>query len=413
MLRTQRFVMRSGERYVVLLDEETLVPHYASNLFITTQVRNASNSMASMVSAAGHLTILYRFFSLRKIDLQQRCSSNTFLHLHEVDSLRDFMSYRFRKWDLCNVDQHMFSVDELLASYGFVHKDVLHSRLTTASNYIVWFGRRLFDHLRPEPEALNELGEQIKALRPAHRGRNQELKDRALNELERTSLEQLLEVGGVSNPFGDSVQVRNRLMILIEMELGIRGGELLNIRVADCDFSNNTLLIARRADQLDDPRTYQPLVKTNERRLPVDEWLMAEIHHYVLVQRRAVSNANRCAYLFVTHKNGPTVGQPLSISAYQKMWDVLQAATPELRGVTGHRLRHTWNNKFSEEMDTLVKPPSSVVQEQMRSRWMGWREGSGTAARYNKRFVQAKADEAGLALQHKARSKGRGDHDDE
>ena len=49
MLRAQRFVMKSGERYVVLIDECTRIPHYASNLFITTQVRNASASYASMV----------------------------------------------------------------------------------------------------------------------------------------------------------------------------------------------------------------------------------------------------------------------------------------------------------------------------------------------------------------------------
>lgn len=412
MLHAKRFVMTSGERYVILIDESRHIPHYASNLFITTQVRNASESYASMVAAAGHLTFLYRFFSLRNIDLEQRCKSKTFLHSHEVDGLRDFLSYRFRKWDICNVDQQMFSVEELLASYGFVHKDVLYSRLTTASKYIVWFGRRYFDHLSPEPEKLGKLGEQLLALRPSYKGRNQDLKDRALSAVEQTLLEQCVEKGAADNPFSESVQVRNRLIVLLEMELGIRGGELLNIRVSDCNFSNNTLLIARRADQKDDPRKYQPLVKTRERRLPVTEILMGEIHSYVMVQRRAVRNANRCPYLFVTHKNGPTVGQPLSIPAYQKMWDVLQASFPELRSVTGHRLRHSWNHAYSEEMDALSEPLSPVLQEQARSRWMGWKEGSGTAARYNKRFIQAEANKAGLVLQRKARSQKEGAKND-
>ncbi|MFJ2456715.1 tyrosine-type recombinase/integrase [Pseudomonas protegens] len=406
MLHTQRFVMKSGERYVALIDELTRIPHFASNLFITTQVRNASDSFASMVAAASHLVILYRFFSLRNIDLEQRCRSKEFLLPHEVDGLRDFLSYRFRKWDICNVDQQMFSVEELLSTYGFVRKDVLYSRLTTAAKYIIWFGRRYFDHLSLEPEALGKLGEQLFALRPSHRGRNQELSDRALNAREQALLEQCIEIGAAENPFGETVQARNRLMVLIEMELGVRGGELLNLRVSDCNFSDNTLLIARRADQKDDPRIYQPLVKTRERRLPVSDSLMGEIHNYVMVQRRAVRNASRCPYLFVTHKNGPTVGKPLSISAYQKMWDVLQASLPELRAITGHRLRHTWNYAFSEEMDALSKPPSPERQEQMRSRWMGWKEGSGTASLYNKRFVQKQANEAGLALQRKSRSRG-------
>lgn len=404
MLRTQRFVMKSGERYVVLIDECTGTPHYAANLFITTQLRNASASYASMVAAAGHLTFLYRFFAVRNIDLVERCQTKAFLHPYEVDSLRDFLSYRFREWERCTVDPQLFTVEALLASRGVVHKDVLYSRLTTAKQYIVWFGRRFFDHLSPEPAALSQLGTQILALRPRHKGRNQQLIDRALSEREQALLAQCLELDAPSNPFGHDVRVRNRLIVLIEMELGIRGGELLNIRVSDCNFSNNTLLIARRADQVDDPRKYQPLVKTRERKLPVSDSLMAEIHSYIMVQRRAVRNANRCPYLFVTHKNGPTVGQPLSISAYQKVWDVLRSSVAELQAVTGHRLRHQWNHSFSKELDELPNPPSAEEQEQIRSRWMGWKEGSGTAATYNRRFIQAKADEAGLALQRKARS---------
>lgn len=405
MLRAQRFVMNSGERYVTLIDELTRTPHYASNLFITTQVRNASLSYAAMVAAAGHLTILYRFFAVRNIDWATRCTSGVFLHQHEADALRDFMSYRFREWEHCNIEQEMFTVEELLASHGTVHKDVLYSRMTTASRYLLWLGRRHFDHLNPEPEALKQLAEQIKALRPSHRGRNQELKDRSLDERESVSLERYITVGAAENPFALSVQVRNRLMVTIETELGIRGGELLNIRVSDCNFANNTLLIARRPDQKDDSRQYQPLVKTRERRLPVSSELMADIHDYVLGARRAVRNAGRCPYLFVTHKSGPSVGQALSLSAYQKMWDVLQSSVPELRAVTGHRLRHSWNHAFSVEMDALPNPPSPGEQEQIRSRWMGWREGSGTASRYNKRFVQAKADEAGLMLQRTSRSR--------
>ncbi|MFH0022900.1 tyrosine-type recombinase/integrase [Pseudomonas fluorescens] len=409
MLRAQRFVMTSGERYVSLIDERTRLPHYASNLYITTQVRNASLSCAAMIAAAGHLTILYRFFAIRNIDWAVRCASGEFLYLHEVDALRDFLSYRFRKWDSCTLGQQMFTVEELLASHGTVHKDVLYSRMTTASRYILWFGRRYFDHLRPEPEALKNLSEQINALRPSHRGRNQELKDRALSDRQRLSLARYIEVGAAENPFDSTVQVRNRLMVTIESELGIRGGELLNIRVSDCNFATNTLLVARRPDQKDDPRPYQPLVKTRERRLPVSSELMAEIHDYILGARRAVRNASRCPYLFVTHKNGPSVGQPLSISAYQKMWDVLQSVVPELRAVTGHRLRHSWNHDFSTEMDALPKPPSPEDQEQIRSRWMGWKEGSGTASLYNRRFIQAKANEAGLMLQRTSRAKTGGE----
>ncbi|MDA4230638.1 tyrosine-type recombinase/integrase, partial [Escherichia coli] len=65
------------------------------------------------------------------------------------------------------------------------------------------------------------------------------------------------------------MQRRNRLMILLLFYLGIRGGELLNIRIQDIDFSANRIRIVRRADEQADSRTNEPNAKTRERLLPL------------------------------------------------------------------------------------------------------------------------------------------------
>jgi hypothetical protein len=62
-------------------------------------------------------------------------------------------------------------------------------------------------------------------------------------------------------------------------------------------------------------------------------------------------------------------------------------------------LRHAWNEKFSELMDSMDNPPSEEIQEEIRANMMGWKPGSGTAATYNKRFIRKKSHEAGLSLQ--------------
>ena len=62
-------------------------------------------------------------------------------------------------------------------------------------------------------------------------------------------------------------------------------------------------------------------------------------------------------------------------------------------------MRHKWNERYSDLMDSMDNPPSEARQEQMRSSAMGWAQGSGTAAIYNKRFVERKAFEAGIKLQ--------------
>ncbi len=66
-------------------------------------------------------------------------------------------------------------------------------------------------------------------------------------------------------------------MILLLYHLGIRGGELLNIRIQDIDFSSNRILIVRRADERADSRTNEPTAKTRERLIPLAESLGQEI----------------------------------------------------------------------------------------------------------------------------------------
>ena len=50
-------------------------------------------------------------------------------------------------------------------------------------------------------------------------------------------------------------------------------------------------------------------------------------------------------------------------------------------------------------MDSMNNPLSQEEQEKMRSYIMGWKEGSGSATHYNKRFLRMKANEAALKLQ--------------
>ena len=84
------------------------------------------------------------------------------------------------------------------------------------------------------------------------------------------------------------------------------------------------------------------------------------------------------------------------------MWHTIQRLHPELKELSGHRLRHTWNNNFSALMDQQDPPVPEAKQDQMRSYLQGWKPGSGTAATYNRRSIVKRAQEASLELQRKA-----------
>jgi integrase len=276
-----------------------------------------------------------------------------------------------------------------------------YARLTVIAQYTKWLAEQLIDS-RNQLTALQigKMEKGLKARRPVKKKRNTEQYEKGLDEEQLSLIFELFRPDSELNPFPDrSVRIRNRLIFLMLYHLGIRGGELLNIRIRDIDFGRNQIVIVRRADERDDPRTYQPLVKTLDRRLPMKDTLAKEIHDYILKVRKNIPDSSKSDFLFVTHKSGPTQGQPLSKSSYKRVIEIVRTASPSLFNLTGHQLRHSWNERFSNHMDAMDVTLSQEQQEKMRSYLMGWKEGSGTALHYNKRFVKRKANEASLRLQ--------------
>jgi integrase len=398
---TSVFVMDSGERYCLVIEKATGLPVFHPNLFLTTQVRNTkSNSFSSLLSAANSLVVLLRFLDRRGIDLEQRVKNRAFLEVHELDDLRDFTQRKFQSSAVDDSVLSMFSPEELEESEGFVESSTQYNRLTIIAEYIKWFISHVIS--RPsttEWKQIDAIETQIKSRRPSRKGRNKDI-DRSIDEIQLEALFEIIRIDSEQNPFSAEVQRRNRLIVLLLYHLGLRGGELLNIKVADIDFAKHQLRVLRRADEKDDPRVNEPNVKTLERTLPLSEALSKELHEYVTTDRRLVPNAKRNTFLFITHKSGPTVGQPISKSGYHKVMTAVKAVSPKLYALTGHKLRHTWNRKFSELMDSMDNSPSEERQEQIRSYLMGWKPGSGSAAHYNKRFRQEQANKAALALQN-------------
>ncbi|NRN28199.1 integrase [Photorhabdus luminescens] len=397
---TTTFLMNSGERYCLVIDRASGLPLHYPNLFLTTQLRNSkSYSYSSIVSAANNLVVFLRFLERRVINLEDRVLNRQFFEIHELDDLRDFTQRQFLTKPVDETVLNMFSLDELEETRGIVESVTQYMRLTTIAEYFSWFA----NHIISKPDAnesnlIDKIEAQIKSRRPSKKSRNQD-KDRSLDDIQVEALFEVLRIDSQHNPFCVEVQSRNRLMVLMLYHLGLRGGELLNLKIEDIDFSKHQVKVVRRADEADDHRIKEPNAKTLERTIPMAETLSKELYDYVTKDRRKVPNAKRNSFLFVTHKSGPTVGQPISKSGYHKVLLVVKAVSPQLYALTGHMLRHTWNRKFSEQMDSMGTPLGEERQEQIRSYLMGWKPGSGSAAHYNKRFKQEQANKAALALQ--------------
>ncbi len=395
--------MQGGERYCLLVDKDSGVPLYYPNLYVTTQVRNRSNSVAAMESALSGINVLMSFCDERKLNLTERFLRREYFSIHELDAIRDYCQLRFIKrradFRLSVIDVNSKVKLGAKQNTGLANE---YMRLTHIAKYVEWLATILLSGQIEKQTTLDiaRMKKGFESRRPSGKGRNQFGREKGLSREEEAILMDVITPGSERNPFEDqSTQIRNYLLIMMLLHLGIRGGELLNIRVSDIDWSNNQIVIARRADEKGDPRHRQPLVKTLDRRLPIKDTLVRIIHQYIVQVRSKVPGARKHDYLFVTHKSGPTQGQPMSKSSYLKVINLISVSAPELVGLHGHELRHTWNNRFSEFMDTRSDAPQPEEQEAQRSYLQGWKPNSGTAAVYTKRFTQEKAIEASLKLQ--------------
>lgn len=399
------FVMKNGERYSVIVSKTNQTPLFYPNLYVTTQVRNKSNSLASMETALSGIKVLLSFCDERGIDLSERFLKREFFNQGEMDSIRDYCQVGFGSESINAQTTNVSPIKVRKATKKPTRKVGLASeyiRLSYIAKYVEWLATILLEG-GAEHKTMLEISKMKKGFesrRPTFKNRNQEGVEKGLTHQQETKLLELIRPGFSLNPFEkEATQVRNEVIILLLHFLGIRSGELLNLKVSDVDWAKNQIVIARRPDEKEDSRRRQPLVKTRDRRIPVKETLIQAMHNYVINYRRKVPGANKCEYLLVTHKAGPTQGQPISRSTLVKVIDMVAAAESSLSDLHAHELRHTWNHRYSEYMDKMKDAPSPDEQEMQRSYLQGWKPGSGTAAIYTKRFTREKAIQAGLKLQ--------------
>lgn len=404
-----RFVkFHDGERLPVLLSEAG-VPHFDATLFATTQVRGASAKPNTVYAVLAAVRLLLAWLDERTIDLATRVRDGSLLSSSELDSLSAYVVTRRTDLDapgsskVVNLASRRRNENARAgpsASPQGVGAATKYVRLTYIANFVDWFARREVEFAGRGAASLEQikgLTTAIRAMRPRKAGRTRLAEGRGLSEDAQRALFDLVRPDSRENPFEPLVRARNALIIRLTYDLGVRAGELLSLKVADFDLVKNEVVIARRHDDVEDPRTQQPVVKTSDRRLPLSVGLADAVLRYVTTERRSLPQARRHPFLLVVHQPGPFLGLPMSSKGLSKVFETLQHASLLLSRLSCHALRHTNNERFSELMDREGVP--SAREEKLRSFAMGWKEGSGTAATYTRRHTEREAKEASLKLQ--------------
>ncbi|EFK0604894.1 site-specific integrase [Escherichia coli] len=376
--KVKKFIMSSGERGCLILDKKSNLPTYYQNLFLTTDIRNRGATASTMEIVATNLLIFSNFLDGRGIDIIERVELKKYLSVAEIDDLVRYAKQRFDRQKIINIKS---------TNYRFIAKRTFSYRIHVFSRYLKWLCGLV--HSSKGIHAKYEVDVFIESIR-AHIPRNSslnmnEISEKSLNEEEIKVLFRLLEIGGIENPFHKEVQVRNRLIFTLLLNLGLRAGELLNLKIDDFDLRDNTLSVVRRHDSKEDGRSYQPLVKTGERVIPLSDELAREIFDYISNSREKMTKRKKHNFLFVAHCTGKNAGEPLSISAYEKVISTLKRASPELYNLSGHRLRHSWNYMYSKGIEGAELEYNR--RKDLRNYLMAWSKESIMCDRYNYKYI--------------------------
>ena len=408
-----------GERFPILIRPADGQPLFHPTVYTIALLRGRGVASNTLLASLRSILHLYVWAATEKLDLEGRLRSSRLLTVPEIESLTRAMRQPLRALLDEQVDEQNGSAMRGIASLERFRKrspddrgsqvglSTTGVRLRYVCAYLDWFTLdqlstiKECDHTAHE-SARKRMLDAIAARIPISHVRPGEDARQGLVPETLTQLLSVIDRSSAENPWkDDDLRLRNQLLIMMLLQLGIRRGEALGIRIEHIDLRQNSLLIVRAADDPEDPRKYQPNTKTRDRKLPLSDDLADMLQHYITRVRNKIEGARFHSFLFVAHDTG----RPMSLPAFGKVFHTLRERVADLPdNLCGHMLRHTWNDRFSALMDS--HGASEENEKKLRSYLMGWSESSETAARYTRRYTKRRATELSIEMQKSLMEKG-------
>jgi integrase len=223
--------------------------------------------------------------------------------------------------------------------------------------------------------------------------------------------------------FTEATRYRNWIMFEVALNLGVRKGELLTLKVSHLPAMSDLrqfFFVPRQQDAQEDPRKRRrPRGKTNERRVPLME---PNLLPSILGYRDAAPPIGRndpsitSPYLFVTTKGGPIavstadhiikqIGKyaarlldgDTTLDEYER-----ERRKESLLALTWHRLRHTW----AEQAALMLYRKHGNGARAILKEWGGW-NSEESVDRYIENAKRAISEQAGREYLSSLSKKGR------
>ncbi|WP_050713311.1 site-specific integrase [Halomonas sp. R57-5] len=390
-------VVNAARRKLLVQDH---IPVYYPNLYVTFEL--SGKALETTKKYLEHLAVFEDFLAFSSIDLisrlEQRPKSQ---YLTDIEISRFVSDAGFNKVTLAKKYEGMRLHPTAYEQVGKVHAK---QRIEAVRDYLAFLYDKLGDHLTRD-EAVDDVkrrfNRKIKAASPGwKKTRIDEMK--GLTSSERSRLLEVMHPESAENPFADeSIKLRNYIILLLGLHMGLRRSEMLLIKTGDIHWHNRQLSVVNLEDESIDPRTMAPQFKTHERMVVMSDDLYEAISQYESKYRyrkthKGASQARKHPFLLVSHRRNE--GKPMSIKALDGVFPRVCKVAPELAHIHPHILRHDsvymMLESMREELEKLT-PEDRTTQVQKVLTWMfGWSPESNMPGLYGAKFWKEEADKA-------------------
>jgi len=242
-----------GERRSILVEEDG-VPFFYPNLFVTKKYRNKGQAADTLRRINYALKAFLSWQNLRDIDVISRVLNGVKLDESEISDLMQYLGY-----SKDTKEKLLKGVSLMPYSYKFRDERNTNGDRRYVSEYVSFLIEKFHPSVSRAQIAKNFLSTVLKEHR-INKTNKKELETN-VDEKQFELIDQIIEPDCKLNPFRRE-QLRNKCIIKLMKDLGLRRGEVANLLLNEIDFSKLCVKVRRKQDDPNDPRIIKPNAKT-------------------------------------------------------------------------------------------------------------------------------------------------------
>ncbi len=413
-MKVQIVVSKDGERVPLLVSKKTGMPFYYPTVYVTTEIRTRNVQSETISGKTFSIKHLYAWTKNERIDLEARfLIEGRFLDYSEVKSLQaavklkhqalieqgaDIPDFSRRPPKVLSIAKIRRRVNVIKSQYRTSGADTVLRDITEYLDWLAMKGSGQVPSIIRRSDAMDKdrenMNKWLKAgLKTVKGHRNSGASDfrEGLSRKDEERLFQLIDPEAKDNPFSHKhAKQRNFVYLKACRLLALRKSEALGLMIDDINFKQSRIMIYRRPDNPDDPRSNEPNAKTLDRELYLPNDLAKLLKTYIYEYRNKFEGCKKHNFIFVAEGSGA----PLSKSAANDIFIAIRQSpglSCHLNKLIEHILRYTWCDRFYD--DNKGKIAEKELLDAMIHQ-CGWSKKTHMVEKYANKAITDSANQA-------------------